>query len=82
MPNLNANLNKSNQLELLKNKYFIFFKLKSKHDYFKSYLNKVPDSYLNIYFIYNIKKNPKYLLLHCKKYSSIKNKIKAKKQLN
>jgi len=56
-----------------------YFQLKFEHDYFKFYLNKAFDLYSNIYSIYNTKKNPEYLLLHCKKYSLIKNKIKAEK---
>ena len=59
-----------------------YFQLKSGHDYFKFYLNRVFDSYPDVCFIYNIKENPEYLLLHCKRYSSIKSKIKAEKQLN
>ena len=59
-----------------------YFQLKIKHEYFKSYLNKAPDSYLDICFIYNTKENPEHLLLNYKRYSSIRNKIKAEKQLN
>ena len=56
-----------------------FFQLKIGHEYFKSYLNKAPDSYLDVCFIYNIKKNLEHLLLYCKRYSSIRNKLKKKK---
>ena len=59
-----------------------YFQLKSGHGYFKSYLNRAPDSYLDICFIYNTKENPEHLLLHCKRYSSIRSRIKAEKQLN
>ena len=59
-----------------------FFQLKIGHGYFKSYLNRASDSYPNVCFIYNIKENPEHLLLHCKRYSSIRNKLKKKKQLN
>ena len=45
-----------------------FFQLKIGHEYFKFYLNKAPNFYPNVYFIYNIKKNLEYFLLHYKKY--------------
>ena len=59
-----------------------FFQLKSGHGYFKSYLNRAPDTYSNICFICNTKENPKHLILNCKRYSSIRNKIKKEKQLD
>jgi len=58
------------------------FQLKSGHEYFKSYLNRASDSFSDICFICNTKENPEHLLLNCKKYSSIRNKIKIEKQLN
>ncbi len=59
-----------------------YFQLKTGHGYFKSYLNRAPDSYPDICFICNTKENPEHLLLNCKRYSSIRNKIKIEKQLN
>ena len=59
-----------------------YFQLKSGHGYFKSYLNRAPDSYPDICFICNTKENPEHLLLYCKRYSSIRSRIKAEKQLN
>ena len=59
-----------------------FFQLKSGHGYFKSYLNRASDAYPDIYFICNVKENPEHLILNCKRYSSIRNKIKKEKQLN
>ena len=59
-----------------------FFQLKIGHGYFKSYLNRAFDSYPNVCFICNIKENPEHLLLHCKRYSLIRNKLKQEKQLN
>src|SRR5437762_2473120 len=68
---------------IVKKQIFLsYFQLKSGHGYFKSYLNKASNSYPDICFIYNIKENPEYLLLYCKRYSSIKSRIKAEKQLN
>ena len=58
------------------------FQLKSGHGYFKSYLNRALDACPNICFIYNTKENPEHLILNCKRYSSIRNKIKKEKQLN
>ena len=58
------------------------FQLKSGHGYFKSYLNRAPNAYPDICFICNIKENPEHLLLHCKRYSSIRSKRKKEKQLN
>ena len=55
------------------------FQLKSGHGYFKFYLNKVLNASSNICFIYNIKENPEHLILNCKRYSSIQNKIKIEK---
>ena len=59
-----------------------FFQLKIGHGYFKSYLNRASDSYPDVCFICNTKENPEHLLLHCKRYSSIRNKLKKEKQLN
>ena len=59
-----------------------YFQLKSGHGYFKSYLNRAPDAFPDICLDCNIKENPEHLLLNCKKYSSIRNKIKIDKQLN
>ena len=59
--------------------YSSYFQLKSGHGYFKSYLNRAPDSYPDTCFIYNTRENPEHILLYCKKYSLIKNKIKIEK---
>jgi len=59
-----------------------YFQLKSGHGYFKSYINRAPDSSPDICFICNTKENPEHLVLNCKRYSSIRNKIKIEKQLN
>ena len=59
-----------------------FFQLKSEHEYFKFYLNRAPDAYPDICFICNTKKTPEHLILNCKRYSSIRNKIKTEKQLD
>ena len=59
-----------------------FFQLKSGHGYFKFYLNKAPDAYPDICFVCNVKENLEHLILNCKRYSSIRNKIKKEKQLN
>ena len=58
------------------------FQLKSGHGYFKSYLNRALNTYPDICFICNTKENPEYLILNCKRYSSIRNKIKIEKQLS
>ena len=58
------------------------FQLKSGHGYFKSYLNRAPDACPDICFICNTKENPEHLILNCKRYSSIRNKIKVEKQLS
>ena len=59
-----------------------YFQLKTGHGYFKSYLNRASDAYPDICFICNTKESPEHLLLNCKRYSSIRNKIKIEKQLN
>ena len=59
--------------------FLFYFQLKSGHRYFKSYLNRAPDTFPDIYLDYNIKENPEHLLLNCKKYSLIRNKIKIDK---
>ena len=75
--------NWKSSIKIVKKQIFSsFFQLKIGHEYFKSYLNKVTDSYPDVCFIYNIKKNLEYFLLYCKRYSSIRNKLKKKKQLN
>jgi hypothetical protein len=56
--------------------------LKSEHEYFKSYINRASDSSPDICLICNTKENPEHLVLNCKRYSSIRNKIKIEKQLN
>jgi hypothetical protein len=58
------------------------FQLKSGHEYFKFYLNRASDTCSDICFICNTKENPEHLILNCKRYSSIRNKIKAEKQLD
>jgi hypothetical protein len=62
--------------------FSLYFQLKSGHGYFKSYLNRAPDACPDICQICNTKENPEHLLLHCKKYSSIRSKIKIEKQLS
>jgi hypothetical protein len=59
-----------------------YFQLKSGHGYFKSYLNRAFDAFSDICLDCNTKENPEHLLLNCRKYSSIRNKIKINKQLN
>jgi len=72
--------NWKSSIKIVKKQIFSsFFQLKIGHGYFKSYLNKASNSYPNVCFIYNIKENLKNLLLYCKRYSSIKNKLKKKK---
>ena len=67
----------------MKKQVFSFlFQLKSKHGYFKFYLNRAPDAGPDICFICNIKENPEYFILNCKRYSLIRNKIKVEKQLS
>ena len=51
-------------------------------DYFKSYLNRLSNYNSELYQFYNIRENPEHLLLHCKRYSQIRKKIKQEKQLN
>ena len=53
-----------------------FFQLKIGYKYFKSYLNRASNFYPDVCFIYNIKENLEHLLLYCKRYSSIRNKLK------
>ena len=56
--------------------------MKLEHEYFKSYLSRLSDYYSNSCSICNTKENSEHLLLHCKRYSSLRNKIKLEKQLN
>src|SRR6266496_2049086 len=59
-----------------------YIQLKLDHDYFKSYLNRLPNYDSNVCQFCNTKENPEHLLLHCRRYSQIRSKIKQKKQLN
>ena len=59
-----------------------YIQLKLDHDYFKSYLNRLSNYDSNICQFCNTKKNPEHLLLHCRRYSQIRSKIKQEKQLN
>jgi hypothetical protein len=65
-----------------KQNWSTYIQLKLGHGYFKSYLIRLPDYYSNSCSTCNTKENPEHLLLHCKRYSSIRNKIKSEKQLN
>ena len=72
-----------NKSKILKKQIWsTYIQLKLDHDYFKSYLNKLSNYDSNICQFCNTKKNSEHLLLYCKKYNQIKNKIKQKKQLN
>jgi RNase H len=64
-----------------KQNWFIYIQLKLEHEYFKSYLIRFHNYDSNTCCICKIKENPEHLLLHCRKYNSIRNKIKLKKQL-
>ena len=59
-----------------------YIQLKLDHDYFKSYLNRMPNYDSNICQFCNTKENPEHLLLHCRRYSQIRSRIKQEKQLN
>ncbi len=59
-----------------------YIQLKLDHDYFKSYLNKMSNYDSNICQFCNTKENPEHLLLHCRRYSQIRSRIKQEKQLN
>ena len=50
--------------------------LKLGHEYFKSYLVRLPEYITDRYFICNIKKNPEYLILYYKVTRKIKDKLK------
>src|SRR5687767_13028470 len=54
----------------------------SAYGYFKSYLNRMPNYDSNICQFCNTKENPEHLLLHCRRYSQIRSRIKQEKQLN
>jgi ribonuclease HI len=56
--------------------------LKMGHGYFKSYLYRFSRWDTEICYFCNTRENPEHLLLHCKRYSQIRNKIKSEKQLN
>ena len=59
-----------------------YIQLKLGHDYFKSYLNRLPNYNSDICQFCNTRENPEHLLLYCRRYSQIRNKIKQEKQLN
>src|SRR5438045_4837825 len=59
-----------------------YIQLKLDHGYFKSYLNRLSNYDSNICQFCNTKENPEHLLLHCRKYSQIRSRIKQEKQLN
>ena len=63
-----------------------YIQLKLKHDYFKSYLNRLSNRLSNydsdICQFCNARENPEHLLLYCRRYSQIRNKIKQEKQLD
>src|SRR6266536_3723273 len=59
-----------------------YIQLKLGHGYFKSYLNRLPNYDSNICQFCNTKENPEHLLLHCRRYSQIRSRIKQEKQLN
>ena len=58
-----------------------YMQLKLGHGYFRSYLSRLSEYSTENCIKYNIKENPEYLLLHCRRYSQIRSKIKKKKQL-
>jgi len=51
------------------------------HGYFRSYLSRLSEYSTENCIKYNIKENPEHLLLHCRRYSQIRSKIKKEKQL-
>ncbi len=55
--------------------------LKLGHGYFRSYLYRLSEYDSKNCMKCNTTENPKHLLLHCRRYSQIRNKIKAEKQL-
>ncbi len=62
--------------------WFTYMQLKLEHEYFKSYLCRLPNYDSEICQLCNTKENPEHLLLHCRRYSQIRNKIKLEKKLN
>jgi RNase H len=56
--------------------------LKLEHGYFKSYLCRLPNYDSEICQFCNTRENPEHMLLHCRRYSQIRSKIKQEKQLN
>src|SRR6266496_6007808 len=50
--------------------------LKLEHDYFKSYLIKLPDYTTNKYFVCGTKENPEHLILYCRATCAIREKLK------
>jgi hypothetical protein len=58
-----------------------FMQLKLGHGYFRSYLSRLPEYSSANCIECKTKENPEHLLLHCRRYSQIRSKIKTKKQL-
>jgi ribonuclease HI len=58
-----------------------FMQLKLGHGYFKSYLYRLSEYNSEKCIECNTKENPEHLLLHCRRYSQIRGKIKLEKQL-
>ena len=50
--------------------------MKLGHDYFKSYLVRLPDYTTNKYFICGTKENPEHLILHCKVTKNVREELK------
>lgn len=55
--------------------------LKLGHGYFRSYLQRLSEYSSKNCIECNTEENPEHLILHCRRYSQIRSKIKAEKQL-
>jgi hypothetical protein len=68
--------------KLKKQVWSTYIQLKLGHGYFKSYLNRLSNYDSDTCQVCNTRENPEHLLLHCRRYTQIRNKIKLKKQLS
>jgi ribonuclease HI len=64
-----------------KKNWSAYMQLKLGHGYFRSYLYRLPEYNSENCIECNTRENPEHLLLHCRRYSQIRSKIKSEKQL-